>query len=31
MKQGAALAWLHAEGGEPEPINVTFRGGEHMP
>lgn len=27
---GDALAWLRAEGGEPEPIDVTFRGGEHI-
>lgn len=25
---GDALAWFHAEGGAPEPIDVTFRGGE---
>jgi glyoxylase-like metal-dependent hydrolase (beta-lactamase superfamily II) len=25
-----ALAWLAAEGGEPQPIEVTFRGGEHI-
>lgn len=28
--EGDALAWLHAEGGEPEPIDVTFRGGEYI-
>jgi len=28
--EGEALAWLHAESGEPEPIDVTFRGGEHI-
>ena len=27
---GDALAWILAEGGEPEPIDVTFRGGEHI-
>jgi glyoxylase-like metal-dependent hydrolase (beta-lactamase superfamily II) len=27
---GDALEWLRAEGGEPEPIDVTFRGGEHI-
>ena len=25
-----ALAWLAAEGGEPQPIDVTFRGGERI-
>lgn len=25
-----ALAWLAAEGGKPQPIEVTFRGGEHL-
>jgi glyoxylase-like metal-dependent hydrolase (beta-lactamase superfamily II) len=28
--EGDALAWLHAEGGQPQPIDVTFRGGEHI-
>lgn len=28
--EGAALDWFRAEGGEPEPIDVTFRGGEHI-
>jgi glyoxylase-like metal-dependent hydrolase (beta-lactamase superfamily II) len=27
---GDALASLRAEGGEPEPIDLTFRGGEHI-
>lgn len=28
--EGETLAWLRAEGGEPQPIEVTFRGGEHI-
>lgn len=28
--EGETLDWLRAEGGEPEPIDVTFRGGEHI-
>lgn len=28
--EGAALAWIRAEAGEPQPIDVTFRGGEHI-
>lgn len=28
--QGDARAWLEEEGGEPQPIDVTFRGGEHI-
>lgn len=27
---GDVLAWLRAEGGDPEPIAATFRGGEHI-
>lgn len=28
--EGDTLAWFHAEGGHPQPIDVTFRGGEHV-
>jgi len=28
--EGDALAWLRSEAGAPEPIDVTFRGGEHI-
>jgi glyoxylase-like metal-dependent hydrolase (beta-lactamase superfamily II) len=28
--EGDTLAWIRAEGGEPEPVDVTFRGGEHI-
>ena len=28
--EGDVLAWLRAEGGEPEPLDLTFRGGEHI-
>jgi glyoxylase-like metal-dependent hydrolase (beta-lactamase superfamily II) len=28
--EGDTLAWIRSEGGEPEPIDVTFRGGEHI-
>lgn len=27
---GDGLAWLEAESGKPQPIDVTFRGGEHI-
>lgn len=27
---GATLEWFRAEGGEPQPIDVTFLGGEHI-
>ncbi len=27
---GAALEWIQAEGGEPQPTDATFRGGEHI-
>lgn len=28
--EGATLEWLRAEGGEPQPNDVTFLGGEHI-
>jgi glyoxylase-like metal-dependent hydrolase (beta-lactamase superfamily II) len=28
--EGDTLKWLQAEGGEPQPIDVTFQGGEHI-
>ena len=28
--EGETLAWFRAEGGEPEPIDATFRGGESI-
>ncbi|MGI9071576.1 MAG: MBL fold metallo-hydrolase, partial [Bryobacteraceae bacterium] len=28
--EGDTLAWLQAEGGQQQPIEVTFRGGEHI-
>ncbi|MGI9072965.1 MAG: MBL fold metallo-hydrolase [Bryobacteraceae bacterium] len=28
--EGAALAWIQAEGGEPQATDITFRGGEHI-
>jgi glyoxylase-like metal-dependent hydrolase (beta-lactamase superfamily II) len=28
--EGDTLKWFQAEGGEPQPIDVTFRGGEHI-
>lgn len=28
--EGAALAWIQAESGQAQPIEVTFRGGEHI-
>jgi len=28
--EGDTLAWFQAEGGEPQAVDVTFRGGEHI-
>ena len=28
--EGDALAWIQTESGQPQPIDVTFRGGEHI-
>jgi glyoxylase-like metal-dependent hydrolase (beta-lactamase superfamily II) len=29
--EGETLEWLRAEGGQPQPIEATFVGGEHIP
>ena len=28
--EGDTLKWFQAEGGDPQPTDVTFRGGEHI-